>query len=49
MAHGNSLRALVKYFDKLSADQIMEVNIPTGVPGLFTNLMTTSKQLNIIT
>ena len=31
-AHGNSLRALVKYFDKLSSDQIMEVNIPTGVP-----------------
>ena len=31
-AHGNSLRALVKYFDGLSEDQIMEVNIPTGVP-----------------
>ena len=31
-ARGNSLRALVKYFDKLSAEQIMEVNIPTGVP-----------------
>ncbi len=31
-AHGNSLRALVKYFDNLSNDEIMEVNIPTGVP-----------------
>ncbi len=31
-AHGNSLRALVKYFDKLNEDEIMEVNIPTGVP-----------------
>lgn len=31
-AHGNSLRALVKYFDKLSDAEIMEVNIPTGVP-----------------
>lgn len=31
-AHGNSLRALVKYFDQLSSDQIMAVNIPTGVP-----------------
>ncbi len=31
-AHGNSLRALVKYFENLSADEIMEVNIPTGVP-----------------
>ena len=31
-AHGNSLRALVKYFDKMTAEEIMKVNIPTGVP-----------------
>lgn len=31
-AHGNSLRALVKYFDNLSKEEIMNVNIPTGVP-----------------
>ena len=31
-AHGNSLRALVKYFDNLSNDEIIGVNIPTGVP-----------------
>ncbi len=31
-AHGNSLRALVKYFENLSDAEIMEVNIPTGVP-----------------
>ena len=31
-AHGNSLRALVKYFDKMSKDEILGVNIPTGVP-----------------
>lgn len=31
-AHGNSLRALVKYFDNLSSEEIMGVNIPTGVP-----------------
>lgn len=31
-AHGNSLRALVKYFENLSPEEIMEVNIPTGVP-----------------
>ncbi len=31
-AHGNSLRALVKYFDGLSDDEIIGVNIPTGVP-----------------
>lgn len=31
-AHGNSLRALVKYFDNLSDDEIIGVNIPTGSP-----------------
>lgn len=31
-AHGNSLRALVKYFEGLSAEEIMGVNLPTGVP-----------------
>ncbi len=32
VAHGNSIRALVKYFESLSAQQISEVNIPTGIP-----------------
>jgi 2,3-bisphosphoglycerate-dependent phosphoglycerate mutase len=31
-AHGNSLRALVKYFDNMTPDEILGVNIPTGVP-----------------
>lgn len=31
-AHGNSLRALVKYLDNISDDEIAELNIPTGVP-----------------
>jgi len=31
-AHGNSLRALVKYLDNTSDRDIVEVNIPTGVP-----------------
>lgn len=31
-AHGNSLRALVKVFDGMSDDDIVGVNIPTGVP-----------------
>ena len=31
-AHGNSLRALVKYLDGISDDEIMELNIPTGIP-----------------
>jgi len=32
VAHGNSLRALVKYLDNLSEEQIVEMNIPTGIP-----------------
>jgi 2,3-bisphosphoglycerate-dependent phosphoglycerate mutase len=31
-AHGNSLRALVKYLDNVSDDQITQLNIPTGIP-----------------
>ena len=31
-AHGNSLRALVKYLDNISEQEIVELNIPTGVP-----------------
>ena len=31
-AHGNSLRALVKYLDEISDDDIVGINIPTGVP-----------------
>lgn len=31
-AHGNSLRALVKYLDRISDDDIAELNIPTGIP-----------------
>ena len=31
-AHGNSLRALVKYFDNMSNEEIIGVNIPTGSP-----------------
>jgi 2,3-bisphosphoglycerate-dependent phosphoglycerate mutase len=31
-AHGNSMRALVKYFDGVSDEAITELNIPTGIP-----------------
>ena len=31
-AHGNSLRALVKYLDKISDEAIVKLNIPTGIP-----------------
>ncbi len=34
-AHGNSLRALVKYLDNISDDEIVELNIPTGVPLMY--------------
>ena len=32
VAHGNSLRALVKYLDNISDEEIVSLNIPTGVP-----------------
>tara|TARA_A100001011_G_scaffold23520_2_gene23461 strand:- start:1568 stop:2191 length:624 start_codon:yes stop_codon:yes gene_type:complete len=31
-AHGNSLRSLIKHLDKLSADEIVKLEIPTGAP-----------------
>ncbi|NTW50697.1 MAG: 2,3-bisphosphoglycerate-dependent phosphoglycerate mutase, partial [Chlorobiales bacterium] len=31
-AHGNSLRALVKYLDNISDEEIVGLNIPTGMP-----------------
>jgi 2,3-bisphosphoglycerate-dependent phosphoglycerate mutase len=34
-AHGNSLRALYKYLNDISAAEIVELNIPTGIPLLF--------------
>jgi 2,3-bisphosphoglycerate-dependent phosphoglycerate mutase len=32
VAHGNSLRALVKYLENIADDKIVELNIPTGIP-----------------
>ncbi|MBX3021953.1 MAG: 2,3-diphosphoglycerate-dependent phosphoglycerate mutase [Bdellovibrionales bacterium] len=32
VAHGNSLRALVQHLEKMSPEEIMELNIPTGTP-----------------
>lgn len=34
-AHGNSLRALIQYLEKMTPDEIMEVNMPTGIPMLY--------------
>jgi len=35
VAHGNSLRALVMYLDKLSPDEVIELNIPTAIPYVY--------------
>jgi len=34
-AHGNSLRALVKHLDRLGEGEVVELNIPTGVPRVY--------------
>ncbi|XP_017855573.1 PREDICTED: phosphoglycerate mutase 2 [Drosophila arizonae] len=34
-AHGNSLRGIVKYLDKISDQAIMELNLPTGIPFIY--------------
>ncbi len=34
-AHGNTLRALVKYFDNLSEEEVLALNIPTGIPLIY--------------
>jgi 2,3-bisphosphoglycerate-dependent phosphoglycerate mutase len=35
-AHGNSLRALVKHLDNISDEEITDLNIPTGIPLVYT-------------
>ena len=32
VAHGNSIRSLINYFDALSDEAIIGVNVPTGIP-----------------
>ena len=44
VAHSNSLRAIVKILDKLSGEDIISINIPTGVPLVYT----LDKDLNVI-
>jgi 2,3-bisphosphoglycerate-dependent phosphoglycerate mutase len=43
-AHGNSLRALVKFLENLSDDEIVKTEIPTGVPKLYV----LDKDLNVL-
>ncbi|BAH83332.1 2,3-diphosphoglycerate-dependent phosphoglycerate mutase [Candidatus Ishikawella capsulata] len=35
VAHGNSIRALMKYLDGLNNEEILELNIPTGMPLIY--------------
>ena len=47
VAHSNSLRAIIKILDNLSEEEIISVNIPTGVPlvySLDSNLNVISKE-----
>ena len=44
VAHSNSLRAIVKILDQLSDKDIVSVNIPTGVPLVYT----LDKSLNVL-
>ena len=47
VAHSNSLRAIIKILDNLSEEEIISVNIPTGVPLVYTldsNLNVISKE-----
>ena len=32
VAHGNSIRSLIKYLDQVSDEDIMEINVPNGIP-----------------
>jgi 2,3-bisphosphoglycerate-dependent phosphoglycerate mutase len=34
-AHGNSLRGIVKYLKNMGEDEIIQFNIPTGIPYIF--------------
>ena len=48
IAHGNSLRALMMHLERITADEIAEINIPTGAPRLYrfdSDLHVTSRRL----
>lgn len=44
VAHGNSLRALMQHLEKMTPDEIMGVNMPTGIPMMYE----LDKDLNVI-
>lgn len=50
IAHGNSLRALIKHLDNLSEEEVFHLNIPTGIPIIYKfneNLVVEKKILKI--
>lgn len=48
VAHGNSLRALIQNLEKLSAAEIMELNMPTGIPLLYELSLEQNGELKVI-
>merc|ERR1712154_417043 len=45
VAHGNSLRAICMYLEDMTKDQVLELNIPTGIPLVF-ELSADAKKVN---
>ena len=51
VAHGNSLRSIVMYLDKLSKEQVLSLELPTGLPIVYSidsnGMVTSKKELSI--
>ena len=51
VAHGNSLRSIVMYLDKLSKEQVLSLELPTGLPIIYSidpnGGVTSKKELSI--
>ncbi len=51
VAHGNSLRSIVMYLDKLSKEQVLSLELPTGLPIVYSidlnGIVTSKKELSI--
>ncbi len=50
-AHGNSLRSIIMYLDKLSKEQVLSLELPTGLPVIYSidlnGIVTSKKELSI--
>ncbi|MCL4372685.1 2,3-bisphosphoglycerate-dependent phosphoglycerate mutase [Candidatus Parvarchaeota archaeon] len=51
VAHGNSLRSIIMYLDKLSKEQVLSLELPTGLPIVYSidsnGMVTSKKELSI--